>query len=800
MEKQNKFKVVIPSYNNEQWVEANIASILQQTYTNYDVLYINDCSTDSTSLLVNNIINDNNLDNWTLLNWTSNKKRGFNVNPNEEHIINFIDNEDDIILFVDGDDWLFDKNVFEKLNKFYNATDCWMTYGGMYCYPKGNLAFPQNTPYNEEVHKQKAYRKDTWRASHLRSFKWFLYNKIKNNDLIYSKTNKPYFHAEDLATSYPCLEMCPKEKIGVVNFPTYVFNETPSNRLRGIERENEAGIDLEKEIRSKPIYKELKNKKTPIKIQPLLAGGLGNMMFQIASAYGLSTNFNSEIVTDFSHIGTLHQKPITYRDNLFKHLNFLNSPLSNYKEIKSEPVDFTYQKDLKLSTDKNIKLSGYFQSYKYFEHCKKDIKKLFVFRPQSKKIGYVSIHIRRGNYLNLGDFHHNLSLDYYKNAIDYFSGYNFLVFSDDIEWCKTQFKGDNFEFVEGKDDYEDLILMSECEHNIIANSTFSWWAAYLNPNPNKIVTYPDKWFGNHYDKFTTKDIFPPNWVCLSENTPKIEINLIDNACRHLAKDNGRYSVVHDKISNHIKYKRDLNEFEGISLFTDDCLTNNSVDQVKSNSKIGWLLETREVYPIRYEQFEDYKNKFDFIITHDKKLLEQYPNDTKFSPFGGCWIKDNNFHLHKKDKNISMIYSNKKAMKGHLLRHQVADKFDIIDLFGRGTPNPLEYKEDSLVDYRFSIVIENSKAENYFTEKLIDCLAVGTIPIYWGCPNIGEFFDPNGIISFNTIEELDNIIPTLNDEFYNSKLEFVKQNLEKSKKYNKIEDWIYENILNEINIT
>ena len=159
-----------------------------------------------------------------------------------------------------------------------------------------------------------------------------------------------------------------------------------------------------------------------------------------------------------------------------------------------------------------------------------------------------------------------------------------------------------------------------------------------------------------------------------------------------------------------------------------------------------------------------------------------------------------FHLHKKDKNISMIYSNKKGMKGHLLRHQVADKFDSIDLFGRGTPNPLEYKEDSLVDYRFSIVIENSKAENYFTEKLIDCLAVGTIPIYWGCPNIGEFFNPNGIISFNTMEELNNIIPTLNEEFYNSKLEFIKQNLEKSKEYNKTEDWIFENILNEINIT
>ena len=130
MERQNKFKVVIPSYNNEKWVEANVASILQQTYTNYEVLYINDASTDSTPSLIKKIIKDYKLDNWTLLNWKDNKQRGYNVNPNEDHIINFMDNEDDIILFVDGDDWLYDENVFERLNKYYNATDCWMTYGG----------------------------------------------------------------------------------------------------------------------------------------------------------------------------------------------------------------------------------------------------------------------------------------------------------------------------------------------------------------------------------------------------------------------------------------------------------------------------------------------------------------------------------------------------------------------------------------------------------------------------------------------------------------------------------------------
>ena len=101
----------------------------------------------------------------------------------------------------------------------------------------------------------------------------------------------------------------------------------------------------------------------------------------------------------------------------------------------------------------------------------------------------------------------------------------------------------------------------------------------------------------------------------------------------------------------------------------------------------------------------------------------------------------------------MIYSNKIMFEGHKLRHHIANNIKDVDLFGRGTPNPIDNKEESLVDYRYSIVIENSKTDNYFTEKLIDCLAVGTIPIYWGCSNLNDYFNLEGIITFNTLEEL-----------------------------------------------
>ena len=131
----NKFKIVIPSYNNEKWIEYNTASIIRQTYKNYDVLYINDKSTDKTLELIEDIKKKYNLDNWKILNNPKNMKRGYNINPNSNHMIEFMDSDDDILVFVDGDDWLVDDTVLEKLNNYYNMHGSWMTYGGMYTYP-----------------------------------------------------------------------------------------------------------------------------------------------------------------------------------------------------------------------------------------------------------------------------------------------------------------------------------------------------------------------------------------------------------------------------------------------------------------------------------------------------------------------------------------------------------------------------------------------------------------------------------------------------------------------------------------
>ena len=148
--------------------------------------------------------------------------------------------------------------------------------------------------------------------------------------------------------------------------------------------------------------------------------------------------------------------------------------------------------------------------------------------------------------------------------------------------------------------------------------------------------------------------------------------------------------------------------------------------------------------------------------------------------------------------MSMIYSFKKWTPGHRLRHQLAKMIDGLELFGSGTGKHLKSKDIGLADFMFSIVIENNRTEKYFTEKILDCFATGTIPIYWGCPNIGDYFNEKGIMSFEKIEDLPELFSKLEDpEYYNQLLPYVKENYEKVQEYKIYEDWMYNNVYKKI---
>jgi hypothetical protein len=168
-------------------------------------------------------------------------------------------------------------------------------------------------------------------------------------------------------------------------------------------------------------------------------------------------------------------------------------------------------------------LIGYFQSEKYFIDYRDEL--LELFKPTKEIDDYIeqkygkilnrktcSLHVRHGDYLQLSNHHPPCSIQYYIESIKKFDNNTlFIVFSDDISWCKSVFKGDNFFFIEGEEDYIDLYIMSKCLDNIIANSSFSWWGSWLNPNKNKKIISPLKWFGV-FDIKDQKDIIPNNWI------------------------------------------------------------------------------------------------------------------------------------------------------------------------------------------------------------------------------------------------------------------------------------------------
>jgi hypothetical protein len=212
-------------------------------------------------------------------------------------------------------------------------------------------------------------------------------------------------------------------------------------------------------------------------------------------------------------------------------------------------------------------------------------------------------------------------------------------------------------------------------------------------------------------------------------------------------------------------------------------------------RVGWMLESPAITKPQHEwisKSDNYRN-FDFILTNNKEHLDQSPI-FKFSPTAGCWILPKDQMIYDKTKLLSAIFSDKKYTTGQALRHQIVTLFkNNIDTFGRGY-FPLPNKIYGLKDYAFSMVIENTKQDYYFTEKLIDCFMTGTIPIYWGCPSIWKFFNPNGMICFNDIHEMKYILNSISLNMYKDKLESVKENFELAKKYLIAEDYMFENYL------
>ena len=255
------------------------------------------------------------------------------------------------------------------------------------------------------------------------------------------------------------------------------------------------------------------------------SGRLGNQMFQYAAlkAVSLETGFkcflpnNLAIKPDGAYDFT-NNTWLQYKLDLLNCFEITSPVLENNLTEIFQEKEFTFDPEI-YSINDNTSIEGYFQSYKYFEKYNKEIKNEFTFKPhileKCKNImlqysNPVAIHVRRGDYVKHPGFW-TVTPEYIIDSLYHFSpGPNatYLIFSDDIEWCKEVF-GDGFTFIEGNNQYEDLCLMSLCKHNIISNSSFSWWAAWLNNNPKKITVAPSEWFT---DPKPLNDLYPSNWI------------------------------------------------------------------------------------------------------------------------------------------------------------------------------------------------------------------------------------------------------------------------------------------------
>lgn len=279
-------------------------------------------------------------------------------------------------------------------------------------------------------------------------------------------------------------------------------------------------------------------------------GGLGNQMFQYAAGKALAHKLHATLKLDISQYqneklrkyaldcfelkaefatGNDLKKFFSYKQKPFWYKNLLRFIILEENPVPSFITDY-------FTVKGNIFLNGYWQSEKYFLQITPIIKDEFNFRIKvmnsyKRKImqtNSVAIHIRRGDYISnkiTKEFHGICSNEYYANSIEYIhykiKSPFFFIFSDDLDWCRKKFvdilKSNDYLFVESTTDIIDLQLMSLCKHNIIANSSFSWWASWLNNNRDKIVIAPQIWINpdSYWAKkwkLSTDFIIPDTWI------------------------------------------------------------------------------------------------------------------------------------------------------------------------------------------------------------------------------------------------------------------------------------------------
>lgn len=368
----NRFVIVIPSYNNAKWSEKNINSVINQNYSNYRVIFTDDCSTDDTFNIVKNLV--------------SNSERSSQItlirNPNRlgalHNLYDMIHScaDDEIILTLDGDDWLYDNNVLSKLNVIYAKNDLWLTYGQYQNYPDGGRGISYQIPKN--VIDANNFRNYTWCTSHLRTFYAWLFKKIKKEDLLY---NGEFMKMTwDFSMMFPMLEMS-GDRAKFISDYLYVYNmDNPINDHK-VDRKLQSQLD--RYVRGLPKYSRLNGTQTQEKIQGdnvgvlLIATGKYDKFIQglIASAdnfflkdckvnYYLFTDKPDQQINSKRNITriTIKHKPFPYASmDRYKHFT------ANYELLSKE--DYLYYIDVDSLFVDNVGKADILSDLVLVQHC-----------------------------------------------------------------------------------------------------------------------------------------------------------------------------------------------------------------------------------------------------------------------------------------------------------------------------------------------------------------------------------------------------------------------------------------------
>lgn len=264
-------------------------------------------------------------------------------------------------------------------------------------------------------------------------------------------------------------------------------------------------------------------------------GGVGNQMFQYAAARAASLRSDLNFKIDLNGYDDYNLRKyeldnFNIQENIARPLEIINLLKSNriFRKVYLKEKKMKFSKKF-LKMKKRAYLEGYFQSEKYFKDFEDVIRRDFTFKNldfiQNKDLleeiqttNSVSVHVRCGDYMTnpeTAKIYNLCDKNYYERGMKYIAerveNPTFFVFSDDIEWCKNNFVLDlPVKYVKTANWQEDFYFVQNCKHNIIANSSFAWWSAWLNKNPEKIVVAPEKWFQNC--KLNYDSIVPRNWI------------------------------------------------------------------------------------------------------------------------------------------------------------------------------------------------------------------------------------------------------------------------------------------------